>query len=327
MLPRLPAEVQKAVLLSLDYASLCQIRSTGRHFFNLLTEAEIHSIFLDIKVPTADYSMYTYGVGHADIITAGTTCGFCAAYCDATEADEERTDARMKLEKKKLKDARETRANAIDETNVVKKALRKARAVLKNAEKAGKTKKELKEERAVVSEAESQVKSAKKTVKAADEAVLTAVHTVEWPVPMEIPDVVRTCGQCKRKYNGYKAPGYLHSKSSTQEEKRFTSTHACSRTSHYNIRTFHLNIDAHFDAMQKDGKICKICWGSGRRGAAGLQRRRAFTEEFGYWLRGTWLLEGQAIKTRAAIVAGKSLEDIEKSAEYAKEIEAMGLSG
>lgn len=307
---QLPAEMQKAILTTLDYASLCQIRSTGRYFYNMLTEPEIHDVFLNISIPQGDYVFN---------VTQGQTCAGCAGHCDATISDEEGTSSLLKDLREKTQKARDTLTEAIEENKAAKKVLRKAKAGVKAAEKAPKSKKDQKEKRATVIEAEVQARSTNEAVKAAQLELQTKQRTQD-DIPLDVPNLARTCHSCKRKFNGYKAPGLLYSNPSSSHDKLRAVKMACSRFDHFERGQTY---DKYFEAMQKDGKICNICWKSGRRGAAGIQRRRAFIEEFGYWLRYAWLREGEAIQIRGAKLADKSFEDIVKEKEEADNAKAL----
>jgi hypothetical protein len=292
---KLPAEVQKNILMSLDYASLCQIRSTGRYFYNFLTEPEIHDVFLNINIPQGDYQRNPKD---------GQTCFYCAGFCDATAAQEKATKRKLKLAQKQVESADEKAMAAKQDVLVAEKALMKAKAAVK----ATKVQKEKKEKRAKVLEAQEHVKSAKEAVKAADLDLVSAQRT-KHGVPQSSPDLVKTCHACERKFNGYSVPGLLNNGALTIQSVHWGLTMACSRVSHYIRRR---GPAYNLEVMQKDGKICKICWKSGRREVSSIQRRRTFIDEFGYWLRVDWLMQAEVFETKGKMLAEKSFEDIEK---------------
>ena len=299
---KLPAEMQKNILLSLDYASLCQIRSTSRYFYTLLTEPEIHEVFLNIDVPK--------GALTSDIERACGTCSYCAFFCEATAVQEANTKVALELAEIEVKDAKERLTTAKDGLVDAKTALRKARSTTKKATKASKEEK--------IAEAKEAVKLAKEALNAAYDDVQSA-EIAHARVPSASPDNARHCYVCKRQHNGYTAPGYLD----INDDKVIKSiwgwqgaSKSCSRTTHFlpNTSGNRYMYPREVVNVQPDGKICKICWKSTRRGASGIARRRTFIEEHGYWLREKWLEQGIVLKTRAEMLAHKTLKDIEEEA-------------
>lgn len=308
-LQKLPVEVQKSILTSLDYATLCQLRSTSRYFYNFLTEAEIHDVFLNIEIPRGELSATPKD---------DQKCSFCVVYCDATAAQEDNVKAKLKLAQKEIMSAKEKLAAANKAVTAAQTALNKAKVAVKTT----KIQKEKREKRVKVVKAEEQVKSAKEAVRAAHLDIQLA-HHAKSIVSTGTPDLARTCHRCKRKHNGYMAPGVLDLNTSTAAARYGVLDKACSRTNHYNHR---LGWTRNLEIMQQDGKICKICWKGTRRGASGIQRRRTFIEEFGYWLRETWLMQAEANKTKARMLANESFEEVEKEkveADAARAVKAI----
>lgn len=303
-LPKLPAEVQKTILLSLDYASLCQIRSTGRYFYNLLTEPEIHEVFLNIEIPQGRLTHHPLTEPEA-----GGFCSSCAVYCEATEVQEMNTKAGLELAETEVKAARERLPIAKDNLVNAKNALRKARSTTKKQTKASKEEK--------IEEAKREVKLAKEALNAAHLDIQSA-ECASLTVPRASPDNARHCYVCRRQHNGYMAPGYLDLNDDTVKTTMWGSeapSKSCSRTTHYLPNNTGNRYSRVFADAQLDGKICKLCWKSTGRGASGIARRRTFIEEYGYWLREKWLAEGCSIKTRADMLAHKTLKAIEEEAE------------
>lgn len=305
-LPKLPAEVQKNILMSLDYASLCQIRSTGRYFYNFLTEPEIHNVFLNIDIPRGDYQ---------HVPKDGQTCFDCAGFCDGTAAQEKATQRKLKLAQEQVKSADDEAIAAKQNVAVAEDALMKAKAAVRETS----VQKEKKEKRVRVFEAQEYVKSAKEARKAADLDLVSAQYAA-LGVTESSPDLVKTCPACKRQFNGYSVPGLLNTSEMTSQSAHWGGTMACSRAS-YHIR--HCGPARNLEAMQKDGKICKICWKSGRREVSSIQRRRTFIDEFGYWLRVDWLMQAEIVKTKAEMLAEKSFEDIETEKKEAAAAKAL----
>jgi hypothetical protein len=299
----LPAETQKEILLSLDYASLCLIRSTGRYFYNLLTEPEIHEVFLNIDVPKGELTSYPErGDG---------TCSYCAVYCEATAVQKMNTKAGLELAEKEVNDAKERLTTAKDGLVDAKNALRKARSTTKKTTKASKEEK--------ISEAKEEVKLAKEALNAAHDDVLSA-DNARARVLSASPDNARQCYVCKRQHNGYTAPGYLDINDDEVIKSSWGwqgASKSCSRTTHFlpNTSGNRYMYPRQVVTLQLDGKICKICWKSTGRGASGIARRRTFVEEHGYWLREKWLEQGILIKARAEMLTHKTLKDIEEEAE------------
>lgn len=302
----LPAEVQKSIITSLDYASLCQLRSTSRYFYNFLTEHEIHDIFMNIEIERGEY---------VNNPKDGQKCSECAGHCDATAVQVKATERKVKLAVMEVKSATEKLLPANKHLATTQTTLSNAKAAVRTT----KVNKEKKEKRVKVTEAVEQVKVAKDEAKSAlqdfHSAMIANAH-----ITTESLDSARTCTSCKRRYNGYMAPGItlLNIASS----RYWILVKACSRSCHNRRQGW----EPKFQAMHMDGKICKVCWKGTSRGTSGIQRRKVFVEEYGYWLRETWLAEGKAIMSKSKLLANKSFEEIGKEkeeADAAKELKEL----
>jgi hypothetical protein len=232
----------------------------------------------------------------------GGSCIECSLYCDATEAQ---------LQLKAEKEVRDREEIKLIEAHV-RTANRRLYAARNKAVKARaslkRVKESLKAERQVrVNEAEAEIAEAK-------EDLATAHHELSSSRSAKYsggdPDVARTC-TCKRLYNGYQKPGILDLSLPRRNVWGTGNSinRVCTRTSHYSGR---LVWDDNYEKMQKDGKICKICWKGTSRGTSGKQRRMVFAEEYGYWMRETWLGEAKAIKDKTEELAKMTLEGIEE---------------
>lgn len=237
----LPAEIQKAIITSLNYASLCMLRSSNRYFYNFLTESEIHAVFMNIEIDCIDSSIP---------IDMRGSCTGCVEYCDATESQIKSSAKKMKVAQKEVKrvDAKVQKAHqsVIDAWTAVKKAKAAVNKTQLQNEKSAK--------RLVAQKAEEKWKEAHKALKMCREEVAVA-YTAKAMCTRTAIDLARTCSsyQCKRQHNGYLKPGVLD----LSPQGPHAISAVCSRTSHYSRK---LGYIGNLENMQTDGKICKICW-------------------------------------------------------------------
>jgi hypothetical protein len=294
-LTSLPPEVQKTLINSLDYQSLCILRSTNRYFYNFLTEPEIQEVFLNMEIPKGDTTKKP---------REGGVCVHCCTYCDATEAQLQLKAEKEVEDREEITRTENLRKAATRGLYEARDKANKARASLRRV------KEKLKAERQVrVDEAETKVAGAKENLSAATKAADDARRN-RWSGSN--PDIAKKCHSCNRMYNGYQKPGILDlslPRPNVPWGMRNSITLVCTRTSHYSGR---LLWDDNYQKMQRDAKICKICWKGTSRGTSGKQRRMVFAKEYGYWMRETWLGEVKAIKDKTKVLAKMTLEDIEE---------------
>lgn len=306
-----PPEVQKTVLAFLDYPSLCMLRSTSRYWYNFLTEVEIQDAFLNIDIVKGDTSKKP---------EEGGACTHCSLFCDATKAQVKKKAEKDVKDEEEIKRTKELLLEARRRRYTARVTTSNARASLKRV------KENLKADRqAKVDDAVASFEEAKEDVKAARDDADVA-RRAKW-IDMD-PEIARTC-DCKRLYNGYRKPGLLEV-SPKPSTSYFTYTmsrsinNVCTRKDHYTGRP---TSEQAYANMQQDGKICKICWKGTSRGTSGKQRRMVFVEDYGYWMRETWLAGAKAIKNETKRVAKMSLEQIEEKQklEAIKEEEADAI--